>query len=180
MAANLTELQDKPPAFSRASEFLGGTAVDEGRKRGCSTDCSGRLAYCCGRLRLLVESESQAPRPAVVRRVRVTVNPARPKVFRLNFPSPAKSGHPSDGLNALALVVPQNLIRAHGNAGDSMGHANAVDFESGNRRRDGYTALFLSRPLRRLRDTSLRDRTERTAGGLLDCIERPVLARSYS
>jgi hypothetical protein len=42
------------------------------------------------------------------------------------------------------VVVPQNLIRAHGNAGDSPGRANAVDFESGKRRRDVYTALFLS------------------------------------
>ena len=42
-------------------------------------------------------------------------------------------------------VVPQNLIRVHGNAGDSPGRANAVDFESGKRRREGYTALFLNR-----------------------------------
>ena len=68
------------------------------------------------------------------------------------------------------VVVPQNLIRAHGNAGELPGRANAVDFESGKRRRDGYTALFLSRSTRRQRDASLRDRTERTADGFFDCL----------
>ena len=36
--------------------------------------------------------------------------------------------------------------------------ANAVDFESGKRRRDGYTALLLSRSTRRQGDASLRER----------------------
>jgi hypothetical protein len=69
-----------------------------------------------------------------------------------------------------ALVVPQNLIRADGNAGELPGRANAVDFESGKRRRNGYTALFLSRSTRRQRDASLRDRTQRTADGFFDCL----------
>ena len=42
---------------------------------------------------------------------------------------------------AITVVVPQNFIRAHGNARDRPGRANAVDFESRKRRRD---ALFLS------------------------------------
>jgi hypothetical protein len=69
-----------------------------------------------------------------------------------------------------SLVVSQNLIRADGNAGELPGRANAVDFESGKRRRDGYTALFLSRSTRRQRDASLRDRTQRTADGFFDCL----------
>jgi hypothetical protein len=68
------------------------------------------------------------------------------------------------------VVVPQNLIRADGNAGELPGRANAVDFESGKRRRDGYTALFLSRSTRRQRDASLRERTQRTADGFFDCL----------
>jgi hypothetical protein len=48
-----------------------------------------------------------------------------------------------------AIVVRQNLIRADGHAGELPGRANAVDFEPGKRRRDGYTALFLSRSTRR-------------------------------
>ena len=52
---------------------------------------------------------------------------------------------------------------ARGNARDSPGRTNAVDFESGNRRRDGYTALFLSRPTRKQRCAPFRDRTERSA-----------------
>jgi hypothetical protein len=67
-------------------------------------------------------------------------------------------------------VVPQNFIRADGNAGELPGRANAVDFESEKRRRDGYTALFLSRSTRRQRDASLRDRTQRTADGFFDCL----------
>jgi hypothetical protein len=67
-------------------------------------------------------------------------------------------------------VVPQNLIRADGNAGELPGRANAVDFESGKRRRDGYTALFLSRSTRRQRDASLRERTQRTPDGFFDCL----------
>ena len=54
--------------------------------------------------------------------------------------------------------------------GELPGRANAVDFESGKRRRDGYTALFLSRSTRRQRDASLRDRTQRTADGFFDCL----------
>jgi hypothetical protein len=50
------------------------------------------------------------------------------------------------------VVVPQNLIRAYGNAGDSPRQAAAMDFGSGKRRLDGYTALFLSRPTQRQRD----------------------------
>jgi hypothetical protein len=69
------------------------------------------------------------------------------------------------------VVVPQNLIRADGNAGELPGRANAVDFESGKRCRDGYTALFLSRSTRRQRDASLRERTQRTADGFFDCLE---------
>ena len=68
------------------------------------------------------------------------------------------------------LVVPQNLIRADGNAGELPGRANAVDFESGKRRRHGYTALFLSRSTRRQRDAPLRERTQRTADEFLDCL----------
>ena len=71
--------------------------------------------------------------------------------------------------HTLIAVVPQNLIRADGNAGELPGRANAVDFESGKRRRDGYIALFLSRSTRRQRDASLRDRTQRTADGFFDC-----------
>jgi hypothetical protein len=67
-------------------------------------------------------------------------------------------------------VVAQNLIRADGNAGELPGRANAVDFESGKRRRDGYIALFLSRSTRRQRDASLRERTQRTADGFFDCL----------
>ena len=67
-------------------------------------------------------------------------------------------------------VVPQNLIRADGNAGELPGRADAVDFESGKRRRDGSTALFLSRSTRRQRDASLRERTQRTADGFFDCL----------
>jgi hypothetical protein len=45
---------------------------------------------------------------------------------------------------ATFLAYPaQNLIRADRNAGELPGRANAVDFESGKRCRDGcYTALF--------------------------------------
>jgi hypothetical protein len=64
-------------------------------------------------------------------------------------------------------VVPQNFIRAHGNAGDRPGRANAVDFESRKRRRD---AVFLSRSTQRQRDASLRDGTEWTADRLFDCL----------
>ena len=67
-------------------------------------------------------------------------------------------------------VVPQNLIRADGNAGELPGRANAVDFESGKRCRHGYTALFLSRSTRRQRDASLRERTQRTADEFFDCL----------
>jgi hypothetical protein len=67
-------------------------------------------------------------------------------------------------------AVPQNLMRADGNAGELPGRANAVDFESGKRRRDGYTALFLSRSTCRQRDASLGDRTQRTAEGFFDCL----------
>jgi len=67
-------------------------------------------------------------------------------------------------------VVPQNLIRADRYPRDSPGRANAVDFESGKRCRDGYTVLFLSRSTRRQRDASLRERTQRTADGFFDCL----------
>jgi hypothetical protein len=76
-----------------------------------------------------------------------------------------------------ALVVPQNLIPAQEKRGDSPRRANAVDFESGKRCRDSYTALFLSQRTRRQRDASLRDRTERTADGYLDRLRRAVLGR---
>ena len=69
-----------------------------------------------------------------------------------------------------SCVVPQNLIRADGNAGELPGRANAVDFESGKRCRHGYTALFLSRSTRRQRDASLRERTQRTADEFFDCL----------
>jgi hypothetical protein len=72
---------------------------------------------------------------------------------------------------AIFVTYPaQNLIRADGNAGELPGRANAVDFESGKRRRHGYTALFLSRSTRRQRDASLRVRTQRTADGFFDCL----------
>ena len=67
-------------------------------------------------------------------------------------------------------MVPQNLIRADGNARELPRRANAVDFESGKRRRDGCTALFLSRSTGRQRDASLRDRTKRTADEFFDCL----------
>jgi hypothetical protein len=47
------------------------------------------------------------------------------------------------------IVVAQNLIRADGNAGELPGRDNPVDFESAKWRREGYTALFLSRSTRR-------------------------------
>jgi len=77
---------------------------------------------------------------------------------------------PDSSRSPLMPVVPQNLIRADGNAGELAGRANAVDFESGKRCRDGYTALFLSRSTRRQRDASLRERTQRTADGFFDCL----------
>jgi hypothetical protein len=79
---------------------------------------------------------------------------------------PAEDWYRSDA----ALWVPQNLTRAVGNAGELPGRANAADFESGKRRRDGYTALFLSRSTCRQRYASLRDRTQRTADGFFDCL----------
>ena len=67
-------------------------------------------------------------------------------------------------------VLPQNLIRAHGDAGDSRGHAQAaaVDFGSEKRPGNDHIPLFLSRRTRRQLDASVRDCAERTADGLFE------------
>jgi hypothetical protein len=54
----------------------------------------------------------------------------------------------------------QRIVDENLHARDDCGSpkANAVDFESGKRRRDGYTALLLSRSTRRQRDASLHER----------------------
>ena len=72
--------------------------------------------------------------------------------------------------NYIAVWFLKTSSAARKSGKTSPGRVNEVDFELGKRRRYGYTALFLSRRTRGLRDASLRDRAERTADVFFDCL----------